>query len=776
VVGLILKEKERKMKKLILVGLFLGTIFLNANEQTGKELYAKCAGCHGQDGKMKALGKATPLRGQASASLFKKMLAYKEGTRNVNGMSGFMKGQVSSFSRLEMLKISNYISDPSIPEKEITECFEDSDHLWKKLEQKYKQEIEEHSGGDETAKYIEKKACFKVDNERMMVALYVKDKQEHKHFASFLLAKIDRENKIVESRLFKDVFMFNYLTTTLTIDSKSYIKYSPSKPFGIVVEEELDGPPTLSKKKLFIYESDGLKPILSNLTIEEYDEEMAGHNLARVASLKTTKINSDYAPLIFSHNYSYAFDGIKEKWKVKLDDIECLYKNEKYECKVNPVFELRQVEKNVKKGLKYRIIVLHALLDEVLLSKENLETYNSIVYYLKKYKHEKEAHFLEDQILYKFPKEKSLAQVENLEEKRLFWNEQITIDEFVSKELNVSFRLLGSYDDNSYSQSLQWKDIVVPSDIEVQLGRIHFKNKNEFYVENLYEYGFSIIQFKNDEIHFLATDEDIIEYNENEFFKFVIDLKDDKPIFYFKSITKKLVFDFTEYKPKVNDSTKEARIYFDDFDKYGNIYGEKYLSEKKVQKIKKSNKSYQIYQKLNKYDIFLMLVISSDNIKPWRKHTNLKYFHLIEEDMSDGVISSMVYIDKEGRGFAEDEPASLGVIAQFDYNVKSKKLTETITDNKDLRQQNFDSVWADIMDIYLFDKQKKYLFIKEKSYLYKKPNSKSKSEKFLINNDCALILDKTSNGWYKVFYYHPHWHTNTIMWINFDVEKHGLIG
>ena len=620
-VGLILKEKERKMKKLILVGLFLGTVFLNANEQTGKELYAKCAGCHGQDGKMKALGKATPLQGQASASLFKKMLAYKEGTRNVNGMSGFMKGQVSSFSRLEMLKISNYISDPSVAEKEITECFEDSDRLWKKLEQKYKQEILEHSGGDETSKYIEKKACFKVDNERMMVALYAKNKQEYKHSASFLLAKIDRENKIVESRFFKDVFMFNYLTTTLTIDSKSYITYSLSKPFGIVVEEELDGPPTLSKKKLFIYELDGLKPILSNLTIEEYDEEMAGHNLARVASLKTTKINSDYAPLIFSHNYSYAFDGIKEKWKVKLDDIECLYKNGKYECKVNPVFELKQVEENVKKGLKYRKIVLQALLDEVPLSKENLETYNSIVFYLKRYKHEKEARFLEDQILYKIPKEKSLAQVENLEEK--------------------------------------------------------------------------------------------------------------------------------------------------------------YLLQKKVQKIKKSNKSYQIYQKLNKYDILMMLIKESNFFDSSKYRTyNLKYAGYMDAFMeSKNTIRLLIHVKRD---LTEDEKKIpfYKTIRSINYQLLTNNFHEYIHENgkSEILPLKYPKIWLKIFNIYHLNKKREYLFIKEKSYLYKKPNSKSKSKKFLIKNDCALILDKTSDGWYKVFYYHPHWHTNTIMWIKFDVDKHGLIG
>jgi len=222
-------------------------------------------------------------------------------------------------------------------------------------------------------------------------------------------------------------------------------------------------------------------------------------------------------------------------------------------------------------------------------------------------------------------------------------------------------------------------------------------------------------------------------------------------------------------------SYTKIKQYFYSFEENRILYAKKYLSEKEVQKIKKLNKSYQVYQELNKYDIFLMLIMSSKKLKVWKKGTDLKYFHLIEEDMKDGIISAMVYIDKEGRGFSSDEPASLGIIGQFNYNIKTKKLIETITDNKDLRQQMFDRVWEDIIDTYLFDKKREYLFIKKKTFLYRKSNLKNKSKKFLIKNDCALIIDKTDDGWYKVFYYHPQWKTYTIMWIKFDAEKHGLI-
>ena len=198
-----------------------------------------------------------------------------------------------------------------------------------------------------------------------------------------------------------------------------------------------------------------------------------------------------------------------------------------------------------------------------------------------------------------------------------------------------------------------------------------------------------------------------------------------------------------------------------------------YLTKKEVKKIKESNESYHAYQKMNEYNVFLMLIKSSKYIKSWSIHTDLKHFHLWEEDTSNGVISAMVYIDREGRSIPENEPSSLGVIAHFDYNIKTKKLINSTTGDR--VEEKFDKVWVDIMDIYLFDKKREYLFLKKKTFLYKASNLNSKSKKFLIKNDCALIIDKTKDGWYKVFYYHPHWHSNVILWIKFDAEKHGLI-
>ncbi len=76
----------------------------------GKALFAKCAGCHGADGKTKAMGKAPVLAGQSAADLESKIAAYKAGTRNEHGMGMLMKGQVASMSDADIKAVAAYIA------------------------------------------------------------------------------------------------------------------------------------------------------------------------------------------------------------------------------------------------------------------------------------------------------------------------------------------------------------------------------------------------------------------------------------------------------------------------------------------------------------------------------------------------------------------------------------------------------------------------------------------------------------------------------------------
>ena len=83
---------------------------VTGGDDAGKALFAKCAGCHGADGKTKALGKSGIIAGQAAADLETKIAGYKAGTLNTAGMGALMKGQVASMSDDDIKAVATYIS------------------------------------------------------------------------------------------------------------------------------------------------------------------------------------------------------------------------------------------------------------------------------------------------------------------------------------------------------------------------------------------------------------------------------------------------------------------------------------------------------------------------------------------------------------------------------------------------------------------------------------------------------------------------------------------
>jgi cytochrome c553 len=94
------------MKKIVLAMTIAGTTLLMAD---GAALYAKCAGCHGANGKTKALGKSDPIAGMAVDAAVKDLEGYKAGTLNKHGMGGVMKGQ-ANMSAEDMKAVAEYIS------------------------------------------------------------------------------------------------------------------------------------------------------------------------------------------------------------------------------------------------------------------------------------------------------------------------------------------------------------------------------------------------------------------------------------------------------------------------------------------------------------------------------------------------------------------------------------------------------------------------------------------------------------------------------------------
>ncbi len=94
------------MKKIALLALVATTSIAMAD---GAALYAKCAGCHGADGKTKALGKSNPIAGMAADKVVEDLKGYKAGTLNQHGMGGVMKGQ-ANMSEEDMKVLGEYIS------------------------------------------------------------------------------------------------------------------------------------------------------------------------------------------------------------------------------------------------------------------------------------------------------------------------------------------------------------------------------------------------------------------------------------------------------------------------------------------------------------------------------------------------------------------------------------------------------------------------------------------------------------------------------------------
>lgn len=74
-----------------------------------KTLYMKCAGCHGQNGEIHALGKSQIIKGWDESKIKDALLGYKAGTYGGN-MKGVMKGQVMNLSDADIEALAEHIS------------------------------------------------------------------------------------------------------------------------------------------------------------------------------------------------------------------------------------------------------------------------------------------------------------------------------------------------------------------------------------------------------------------------------------------------------------------------------------------------------------------------------------------------------------------------------------------------------------------------------------------------------------------------------------------
>ena len=100
------KEATEQVKKTV-AAILPGA---GADSAKGKELFAKCASCHGSDGKRKALGKSAPIAGMPKDEVVKILKGYKAGTLNKYGMGALMKSQAAPLSDSDIEALAAYIS------------------------------------------------------------------------------------------------------------------------------------------------------------------------------------------------------------------------------------------------------------------------------------------------------------------------------------------------------------------------------------------------------------------------------------------------------------------------------------------------------------------------------------------------------------------------------------------------------------------------------------------------------------------------------------------
>lgn len=94
------------MKKVLLS--ILMTLTLIAS---GKELYKNCAGCHGQQGEISAMGKSKIITSQESNLTIKELTAYKDGELNQYGLGNIMLLQLKNISYEEIEELAQYIEN-----------------------------------------------------------------------------------------------------------------------------------------------------------------------------------------------------------------------------------------------------------------------------------------------------------------------------------------------------------------------------------------------------------------------------------------------------------------------------------------------------------------------------------------------------------------------------------------------------------------------------------------------------------------------------------------
>ena len=105
----IIDKVESTVKKEDIITPIIKKVQAIAAAPSGKVLYKKCTGCHGQKAEKKALNKSAIIQNWDASKIANALKGYKEGTYG-GAMKGVMKGQVISMSEEEIDLLSKYIA------------------------------------------------------------------------------------------------------------------------------------------------------------------------------------------------------------------------------------------------------------------------------------------------------------------------------------------------------------------------------------------------------------------------------------------------------------------------------------------------------------------------------------------------------------------------------------------------------------------------------------------------------------------------------------------
>lgn len=242
----------------------------------------------------------------------------------------------------------------------------------------------------------------------------VEEKEDDVYTLSLVIALMDLDNKkVLQSFFLPDIEESDAVyISNIELDVTTFSQISDNLTFSLNIE--MDGSSRVSpysEKTLTLYEikNKSLNTLLDNISIEhttgENDGNDKGYSTEYLKRLEKVQSKGNYPDLIFEQSFSYN-EQEGQTWKAKYGTITYRYQQGKYlptQSKAAEVFDLKQIEQQAKEGLKFKPIMLKAMLHEKWLTKENMESYNNIAYYLQKAGHNKEAILLLKSILHEFP-------------------------------------------------------------------------------------------------------------------------------------------------------------------------------------------------------------------------------------------------------------------------------------------------------------------------------------------------------------------------------------